>query len=119
MSLISTAVDYWGVAGDKEAAVVVAGEGSQAEAACTSDPRGAFAGGIQAADHTSVEGSDHTAAGGRQGPLVAAVGRRGCSPWAWGCTPGRASAWRAEWGREGGQELLKCQQVPSQISLSC
>ena len=97
MFSISTAVgDYWEVAGDKVAAVVVVGEGSQAGAACTSDPRGAFAGGSQAADHTSAEGSDHTAAGGRRGPLVAAAGRRGCSPWAWGCTPGRAWAWRAE-----------------------
>ena len=78
MFSISTAVgDYWEVAGDKVAAVVAVGEGSQAGAACTSDPRGAFAGGIQAADHTSAEG--------RQGPLGAAARRRGCSPWAWGC----------------------------------
>ena len=98
------------VAGDKEAAVA-AGEGSQAGAACTSDPRGAFAGGIRAADHTSAGGSDHTAAGGRRGPLVAAAGRRGCSPW----------AGRAEWegkGREGGQELLKCQQISS-LAVAC
>ena len=96
MFSISTGVvgDYWEVvAGDKEEAVV-AGEGSLAGAACTSDHQGAFAGGILAADHTSAGGSDHTeeAAGGIQGLLVAAEGRRGCSPWAWGCRPGRAWA---------------------------
>ena len=96
MFSISTVVvvDYWEVvAGDKEEAVV-AGEGSLAGAACTSDHQGAFAGDILAADHTSAGGSDHTeeAAGGIRGLLVAAEGRRGCSPWAWGCRPGRAWA---------------------------
>ena len=98
------------VAGDKE--VVVAGAGSQAGAACTSDHLGASAQGSQppGADHTPAAegGSDHTAAGGTRGPPVAAAGRRGCNPWAWGCRPGRAWAWWVEWGREGDQEHLKC-----------
>ena len=70
------------VAGDKE--VVVAGAGSQAGAACTSDPLGPSAGGIRepGADHTSAAegGSDHTAAGDTRGPLGFAAGRRGCIP---------------------------------------
>ena len=111
MFSISTVVvgDYWGVAGDKE---VAAGAGSQAVAACTSDHPGASAEGSRGpgADHTSAAegGSDHTAAGGTRGPPGSAAGRRGCTPWAWGCTPGRAWALWVEWDREGDQEHLKC-----------